>query len=93
MRLHVIAPLLLCLAACATPEPAPVVAAADPNAQPVELECHQESSMGSNMIHKVCTRKQTDAERAQTQQTLRDSLPNASLNHQAAGSLTPNTNR
>lgn len=74
MRFYFIAPLVLALAACAAPEPQPVVALSDPNAVPVEMECHQEASLGSNMIHKVCTRKQTDAERAVVQADIANQL-------------------
>lgn len=84
MRFCFIAPFVLALAACAAPEPQPaVVAAADPNAAPVELECHQESSMGSNLIHKVCTKKLTEEERIAQQEAIRNGLQNSSLNHQA----------
>jgi hypothetical protein len=74
MRLHLIAPLVLVLAACAAPDTAPVVALSDPNAKSVEMECHQETSMGSNLIHKVCFRKQTDGERAEVQADIANQL-------------------
>ena len=74
MRLYFIAPAVLALAACAAPEPQSVVALSDPNAQRVELECHQEASLGSNMIHKVCAPKQTDAQRAEVQAELANQL-------------------
>ena len=84
MRFCFIAPFVLALAACAAPEPQPVaVAAADPNAPKPELECHQETSMGSNVIHKVCTKKLTEEERIAQQEALRNGLPNSSLSHQA----------
>jgi hypothetical protein len=74
MRLYVIAPFVLALAACAAPVPTTVVAMSDPNAQPVEMECHQETSTGSNMIHTVCHKKQTDGERALIQASFADQL-------------------
>lgn len=86
MRLCLIAPLALALAACAAPEPPAVVASAAPDTSEVHLECHQETSMGSNVIHKVCTRTQSDAERSQQAEALQHQLPNAYLAHPAAGS-------
>ncbi len=74
MRIYFIAPVVLALAACAAPEPQSVVALSDPNAPKVELECHQEASLGSNMIHKVCAPKQTDAQRAEVQAELANQL-------------------
>jgi hypothetical protein len=76
MRFFVIAPVVLALAACAAPapEPAQQVALSSPDAKPAELECHQESSMGSNLIHKVCTPKQTDAQRAEMQAEIASQL-------------------
>ena len=74
MRFYFIAPAVLALAACAAPEAQSVVALSDPNAPRVELECHQEASLGSNMIHKVCAPKQTDAQRAEVQAELANQL-------------------
>ncbi len=74
MRFFFIAPAVLALAACAAPEPQTVVAMSYPNATPVALECHQEASLGSNMIHKVCAPKQTDAQRAEVQADLANQL-------------------
>ncbi len=74
MRAYFIAPAVLALAACAAPEPQPVVALSDPNATPVAMECHQEASLGSNMIHKVCSPKQTDAQRAEVQAEIANQL-------------------
>ena len=42
--------------------------------------------MGSNVVHKVCTRTQSDAERSQQVEALQHQLPNAYLAHPAAGS-------
>ncbi len=86
MRLCLIASLALSLAACAAPEQPAVVASATPDTSEVHLECHQESSMGSNVIHKVCTRTQSDAEHSLQAETLQHQLPNAYLAHPAAGS-------
>ena len=86
MRFCFIAPFVLALAACAAPEPQPVVALSDPNAAPVEMECHQETSMGSNLIHKVCTKKLTEQERIAQQEAIRNGLQNSSIAHPAAGS-------
>jgi hypothetical protein len=72
MRFYFIAPAVLALAGCAAPESQ--VALSDPNAPRVELECHQEASLGSNMIHKVCAPKQTDAQRAVVQADLANQL-------------------
>jgi hypothetical protein len=94
MRLCFLAPFVLVLAACASPPEETQVAAASP-ADPadVHMECHQESDAGSFLIHKVCTRTQSSADMARTQADLMHSLPNASLYHQAAGSLIKPTNQ
>jgi len=59
---------------------------ATPDPEPPKLVCHQESDIGSMRMHKVCTKVQTDAERLQLQDTLRNNLPNNNLTHPAAGS-------
>ena len=64
MRLAFTAPFVLALAACAAPEPTQVAAADSAGTPARRVECHQESDIGSNMIHKVCTQQMTDAERA-----------------------------
>lgn len=73
--------------ASAVPQSASVSASgATPEAEPPKLVCHQESDIGSMRMHKVCTKVQTDAERQQMQDTLRNDLPNSSLTHSAPGS-------
>ena len=60
-------------------------AAPTPETEAPRLVCHQESDIGSMRMHKVCTRVQTDSERLQLQDTLKNSLPNSSLAHAAPG--------
>ena len=85
MRFSLMAPFVLALAACAAPDPQPVtVAAADPSE--MHVECHQESSLGSTVIHKVCTRTPSAAEMNQQNDQLLHQLPNAYLAHPAVGS-------
>ncbi len=60
-------------------------ATATPEAEAPRLVCHQESDIGSMRMHKVCTKVQTDSERLQLQDTLKNNLPNSSLTHAAAG--------
>jgi hypothetical protein len=69
MRLaFVAAPVVLALAACAASQPEKTeVVAVESTPASSHLECHQESDMGSNMIHKVCRRTLNDAERQQEQ--------------------------
>ena len=94
MRFLVLAPVLLALgqatlAAEAVSAPADSAqsvsvaasAAAEPEAP--KVTCHQEASAGSMMLHKVCTRVPTEAERNALQETLRQNLPNNSLAHRA----------
>jgi len=75
MRFAFIAPVVLALAACATPEPEQtqvVAVASTPSSS--HLECHMEAAIGSNMIHKVCERTLSDAERAQAQEEISNKL-------------------
>ena len=51
-----------------------------------KFTCHMENDIGSMRMHKVCTKVQTDAERLQLQDALRNNLPNNNLTHPAAGS-------
>ena len=76
MRLAFMASLVLALAACAAPEQTQVASAspADPDGR--RVECHQESDLGSNMIHKVCTQTMTDAERARIANELANKMHN-----------------
>ena len=98
MRFLLLAPVLLAfgqaaLAAEAASAPTGVAAqsvavsasaaAAEPEAP--KVTCHQEAAIGSMMMHKVCTREQTEAERNATQEAMRQNLPNNSIAHPAAG--------
>ena len=74
MRFSFIAPLILSLAACAAPEPTQVAAASPADGSARRVECHQESDMGSNMIHKVCRPVLTDAEEAALHEQVSDKL-------------------
>jgi hypothetical protein len=88
MRLaFVAAPIVLALAACASPEPEKtevVAVASTPGSS--HLECHQESDTGSNMIHKVCRRTLNDGERQQTQEDISTKL------HDMARTTLPKSN-
>ncbi len=65
------------------------VAAAGPADTPARrVECHQESDIGSNMIHKVCTRQMTDAERARL-----DAEPANKMHEMTAGGLVKPANQ
>jgi hypothetical protein len=86
MRFHLLAPLVLALGACAAPAPDAVRVASAAPADEQKTECHMESDTGSMMMHKVCTRPQTEAERNATQEAMRQNLPNNSIAHPAAGS-------
>ena len=88
MRFTYIAPLVLALAACATPEPAQVVAANTAAPANPQMECHKESDIGSNMIHTVCTPKMNDAERSHAQAELANAM-----HRMTTGSLPDPTNR
>jgi hypothetical protein len=61
-------------------------AAATETPEPPKVTCHMENDIGSMRMHKVCTKVQTDAERLQLQDSLRNNLPNNNLTHPAAGS-------
>ena len=97
MRFLVLAPVLLALgqpvlAADAASAPTgaaqsvPVSASAAADPEQPKVVCHQEAAIGSMMMHKVCTRAQTEAERNATQEVLRNIPPNNSIAHPAAGS-------
>ena len=57
-------------------------AVAEPEAP--KFTCHQESAIGSMMMHKVCTKVPTEAERNSLQEAMRENLPNNSIAHPAA---------
>ncbi len=84
MRLYLIVPLVAMLGACADPQPV-AVASADTATQ-TRVTCHQDSVTGTGMIHTVCTKQQTDAERNGLQEDLRRMPPNNLIAHPAAGS-------
>jgi uncharacterized protein YcfL len=74
---------VLCLAGCASQQPA-LVSSTGPTVvvnrdteltTKTQLVCHKESSIGSQMIHTVCEAPQTEAEREATQRALRDNNP------------------
>ena len=82
MRRFLVIPLAAALGACAAPQPVTVASA---DAQPTTVVCHQESVTGSSMIHTVCTRPPTEAERNALQEDLRKMPPNNLIAHPAAG--------
>jgi hypothetical protein len=94
MRVFFIASTVLALAGCAAQEPvvnastAPVVVAnGNTDVTPKsKLYCHKESAIGSSMNHTVCETEQSEADRLATQDRLRNTLPNNSIAHPAAGS-------
>ena len=86
MRQYLLVPLVAALGACAAPQPMVVADASTGNAQGTPLVCHQESVTGSGMIHTVCTRPPTEAERNALQEDLRRMPPNNLIAHPAAGS-------
>jgi len=85
MRPILLVPLVLALGACAAPQPV-TVADASTNASGTPLVCHQEAVTGSSLIHTVCTKPQTEAERNALQEDLRRMPPNNLIAHPAAGS-------
>ena len=96
MRFLVLAPVLMALgqatlaadtAAVPTgPAQSVSVAASAVEPETPKVTCHQEASAGSMMLHKVCARVQTEAERNAMQESMRQNLPNNSIAHPAAGS-------
>ncbi len=82
MRRFLVISLVAALGACAGPQPTTVASA---DAQQTQLVCHQESVTGSSMIHTVCTKPQTEAERNALQEDLRRMPPNNLIAHPAAG--------
>lgn len=85
MRFYLLAPLVLVLGACAAPAPEPTTVASAAPMDGQKTECHNENDTGSMMMHKVCTRPQTEAERNSMQESMRQNLPNNSIAHPAAG--------
>ena len=83
MRHYLLVPLVAALGACAAPQPTVV---ADASAPGTPLVCHQESVTGSSMIHTVCTKPPSEAERNALQEDLRRMPPNNLIAHPAAGS-------
>lgn len=83
MRRFLVIALVAALGACAGPRSATVASA---DSQQTQLVCHQESVTGSSMIHTVCTKPQTEAERNALQEDLRRMPPNNLIAHPAAGS-------
>lgn len=73
-------------APAAAPQAVSVAASSAETEQP-KVVCHQEAAIGSMMMHKVCTRVQSESERNATQEALRNMAPNNSIAHPAAGSL------
>ena len=93
MRTLFIAAAVLSLSACASNESglvsatAPVVVASNSTelTAQTKLVCHKEASLGSQMLHTVCTAPQSDADRNATQQELRNMATPNSVAHPGIG--------
>ena len=93
MRLLLAAAASVALSACASQEStltsatAPVVvttASSDLTPQ-TKLVCHKESSLGSQMLHNVCEAPRSEADRAATQEGLRQMAPPNAVTVRAPG--------